>query len=201
MTDNTRTSLVNLALREIGTDRIDAWDEASPEADVARDVWGQAVRQALARHEWHFAMTSRSLARSSATPAVRYDYIYTLPGDFVRIGSVSEYATMEPPLIDYVMRADGIHCSKASCYIEYVYYVDDEAPAIGTWPPWFVQVFTADLASLMASPLKSTTERERLEQLALDRLRTGRTIDSQQSPPKRWREGSWVTAHRGGRPR
>lgn len=201
MTDHTRTSIINLALREIGTDRIEIDTESTPEADVARDVWDQAVRHALGRHEWQFAMKGRGLALSASVPEVRYTKVFTLPGDFVRLGSVSEYATMEPPLLDFVMRTDGIHCSKASCYIEYVYYVDDTDPAIGTWPAWFVNVLAADLASLMASPLKSTTERERLEQLALDRLRTGRTIQSQQGAPQRWREGSWVTAHRGGRVR
>jgi hypothetical protein len=197
MTSLTRTDIINLALREIGTDRIDDWQESTPEADVARDMWEQAVRMTLARHEWTFSMKAASLARSANVPTVRYDYSYTLPGDFVRLGSVSDMSTMEPPLLDYVMRSDGIWTSASAVYIEYVGYTDDTDPAIGTWPAWFVNVLVCDLASLMASPLKSTTERERLEQLAEKRLRSGRTIDSQQDPPKRWREGSWVMAKRG----
>lgn len=194
MTDS-RTEIINLALREIGTSRVDDYTENSPQAEAAADVWPQAVRMTLARHEWGFAMKGASLPRSATVPTTRYDYAYTLPGDFVRFGSVSEYATMEPPLIDFVMREDGIWCSKASVCIEYVY----DAPAIGAWPAWFVDVFTIDLASLLASPLKSTTERERLEQLAQKRLGTARSIDSQQGPPQRWREGSWISAHRGAR--
>lgn len=197
MTALTRTDLVNLALREIGTDRVDDYTENSPEASVASDVWTQAVRMTLARHEWHFAMQSASLPQSATVPITRHDYVYTLPGDFIRLGSVSQYDTMEPPLLDYVMRADGIHASVAAVFIDYVY----DAPAIGTWSPWFISVFTADLASLMASPLKSSTERERLEELALARLRTGRTIDSQQGPVKMHRGGSWIDAHRGARVR
>lgn len=201
MTDQTRTELVNLALREIGTTRISDWTQASPEAEVARDVWSQAVRKALSRHEWDFAITSRKLAKSGATPVTRYRYIYTVPENFVRVSAVSEYATMEPPLWSYHMRADGLHTDAEHVYLDYVYYENDEAPAIGTWPPWFTSVLVADLASMMASPLKSTTERERLEQLAQDRLRTGRTIQSQQSPPRRWPDGSWISAHRGYRVR
>lgn len=189
----TRTDLVNLALREIGTDRIDDYTESTPEADVARDVWDQAVRMTLARHEWKFATTAASLPRSASTPTVRYAYIYTLPGDFVRLCTVSDYDTMDPPLLDFAHRSDGIHADSTAIYVEYIY----DAPAIGTWPAWFVDVFTIDLAALMASPLKSTTERERLEQLANKRLGTARSIDSQQGPPTRWPQTSWVLARRG----
>lgn len=193
----TRTDVVNLALREIGTDRIEDYTESTPEADVARDVWDQAIRMTLSRHQWKFAMKGAALARSASTPATRYTYIYTLPGDFVRLGSVSSTSTMSPDLIDYVHRDDGIHCDETAVYIEYVY----DAPAVGVWPAWFVDLAVVDLASLMASPLKSTTERERLEQLATKRLAVARSIDSQQGPPRRWPESSWVSAHRGWRAR
>ncbi len=43
----TRTDIVNLALREIGTDRIEDYTESTPETDVARDVWDQAIRMTL----------------------------------------------------------------------------------------------------------------------------------------------------------
>ena len=189
----TRTDIINLSLREIGTDRIDDHTESSPEADVARDVWGQAVRMALSRHQWGFAMTAARLPRAKTTPAARYSYIYTKPGNLVRIGSISASSTMEPPLIDYADRYDGIHTDANAVYIE---YVQDDTPE-GTWTPWFIDVLVVDLASLMASPLKSTTERERLEQLRVARLATARSIDSQQRPPQRWRDGSWVSAKRG----
>lgn len=197
MTSLTRTNLVNLALREIGTDRITDWNEDSPEADVAKDVWDQARRMTLSRHEWRFAIVGRELAKAATAPVTRFDYCYTLPGGFVRLGVVSQYSTMEPQLIDWKMTADGIATSAGSLFIEYVY----DAPAIGAWPPWFCDVFVVDLASLMASPLKSTTERERLEQLANKRLSTGRSIDSQQNAPGQWRGGAWIAAHRGARAR
>jgi len=189
----TRTDIINLALREIGTDRISDHTEASPEADIARDVWDQAVRMALSRHQWSFAMTAARLARSTPVPAARYSYIYTKPGNLVRIGSISASSSMEPPLIDYADRFDGIHTDANAVYVE---YVQADTPE-GTWTPWFVDVLVVDLASLLASPLKSTTERERLEQLRQARLATARSIDSQQKPPMRWREGSWVSAKRG----
>lgn len=197
MTSRTRTSLINEALREIGTDRIEDADERTVEADVARDVYDKARRMSLARHGWRFAIKGASLARSSETPATRYDYLYTLPGDFVRLEVISEYQTMEPPLEAFTFVSQGVLTSAALVYIEYVY----DAPPEGAWPSWFADLFVADLASLMSSPLKSETVRERMEQLANNRLATARSLDSQHRPVKRYREGNWVTAMRGARSR
>lgn len=197
MTAATRTSIVNLALREIGATRVDDYTEASPEAVIARDCWEQAVRKALARHEWQFAIKGAELARSATTPTTRFAYRYTLPGDFVRLAAVSASDTMHPRLDQdggFVMRDGSIDTSSETVFVEYVY----DAPSIGTWSPWFIDVMVADYASVMASPLKSTTERERLEQLAEKRLREGRGIDSVQKAQRTVHSGGWRTAARGG---
>ena len=185
-----------MALRELGADRVDDWQEESPQAVIARDLWQQAVRKALARHEWQFAMTGAELARSATVPTVRFGYRYTLHGDFVRLAAVSGVSTMVPPLDDdgWVERDGSIDTDAERVFVEYVY----DAPAIGVWSPWFIDVLTADYASVMASPLKSTTERERLEQLAQQRLREGRGIASVQKARRRAVAGSWRSAARGG---
>jgi hypothetical protein len=196
MTALTRTEIVNLALREVGASRVDDWNEASPEAVIARDMWTQAVRKALARHEWQFAMTTAELARASATPAARYLYRYTLPGNFVRLATVADNDRLDPVLDEgqgFVIRNGSLEASAERVFIDYVY----DAPSIGTWPPWFIDVLTADYASVMASPLKSATERARLEQLAEKRLREGRGIDSVQQQVQRIRPGSWRMAAKG----
>lgn len=197
MTAATRTTIVNLALRELGATRVDDYTESSPEAVIARDCWEQAVRKALARHEWQFAIKGAELARSATAPTTRFDYRYTLPGDFVRLAAVSASDTMSPRLDQdggFVMRDGSIDTSSETVFVEYVY----DAPAIGTWTPWFIDVLVADYASVMASPLKSTTERERLEQLAEKRLREGRGIDSVQKSQRSVYPGGWRSAARGG---
>lgn len=197
MTALTRTGIINLALREIGTDRIENYTDSGVAEDVANDVWDQAVLITLSRHEWRFAMRSASLPRSSTTPTTRYEYAYTLPGDFVRLGSLSDMETMEPPLDDFSITENGVETNATAVYCEYVY----NAPSEGAWSPWFVHVFVADLASFMAGPLKHVSERERLEQLAEKRLREGRSIDSQHQRVRFTREGSWIRAARGYRVR
>lgn len=196
MTAATRTTIVNLALRELGATRVDDYEDRTPEGVIARDCWEQAVRKALARHEWQFALKGAELARSSTTPATRFAYRYTLPGDFVRLAAVSSVSQMFPRLdMDggFVMRDGSIDSDAETVFVEYVF----DAPAIGAWSPWFIDVLVADLASVMASPLKSTTERERLEQLAEKRLREGRGIDSVQKAQRSIMPGGWRSAARG----
>lgn len=190
-----RTEITNLALREIGTFRLDNWTDDDPAADVARDVWDQARRMTLARHDWHFARRYASLPRSATAPEAQYEYFYTLPGDYIRLGLISEYETLDPHLTEYEMVEAGIATDAATVFIRYVYNHVTE----GTWSPWFVNVFVADLASLMASPLKSETARERLEKLAQSRLASGRSLDSMQGPVRTPPSGSWVQAARGAR--
>lgn len=196
MTTLTRTDIVNLALREIGAPRIESWDDDDPSAIIARDLWNQAVRSTLSRHPWQFAMTAHECARSTVTPVVRYDYAYQLPTDLVRLDAVADNENMSPVLdeIDgYVVR-DGFLLSNAErIWIEYVY----DAPAIGTWPPQFVSVVSIELASLLASPLKSTVERERIEKLVEQRMRTAISTDSIQQAAQRRNPGFWRAAARG----
>jgi len=195
MSSLTRTDIINLALREMGVDRIDDWTESSVEADVMRDIWDHAVRMFLARHEWQFAMKSTSLPRQASTPATQFTYIYTMPADYVRLGSVSQYATMQPPMHDYQMTAAGFETDATAVFIEYV----SDNFAIGTMPPWAVDVLVVDLASMAASPLKSETSRERLEQLRRDRMAVAKTLSSQHQPKRYYRDGSWISASRGRR--
>lgn len=197
MTANTRTSLTNMALREIGATRIGDHTEASPSADVANDLWDEAVRKALYRHEWQWATRTAKLARSGNTPEGRYDYRYTLPAAFIRLSSISEYEDMKQVLDDYEYRAEGIETNAENIYIDYV--ADDVA--IGAWPPYFVDLFVAEFACLMCAPLKSTTERERLEELKNMRLREAKSSDSLTQPTRHFPPGRWRRAVHGGRQR
>lgn len=196
MTAATRTEITNLALREIGATRIEDWNDLDPSAIVARDVWDQARRTALGRHSWQFAMKGVELSRASVTPPTRYLYRYTLPGDFVRLDAAADNDRMDPVLDEFdgfVQRDGSIDANAERVWVEYVY----DAPSIGAWPPWFCGVMAADLAALMSGPLKSTAERERLEQLADKRLKSGMSTDSIQQAARQRKAGGWRRAARG----
>lgn len=198
MTALTETGLVNLALREIGAYRIEALNENSSEAAIARDVMPEAVRFCLSVHDWRFALKLEQLQRSNSfTPAARFSFAYQLPADFIRLGTVADNERMSPVLEDYDYTIAGgfVLASTEFLFCEYVHH----HITYSTWPAWFTRYVTAVLASEMASPLKSTTERERLEALAKDRLGHARSVDSVQMPVKRPPMGRWQQAMMGGR--
>ncbi len=195
MTGFTQTTVVNLALREIGTYRIEDYSESSPEARVARDVWDQVVRGALEAHEWAWAKKYAELSRLSETPAARWDYAYQLPEDFIRLGAVADNNTMRPELVeeDFEVLDGKIYCSADSVFIAYVY----SKTTVGTWPSYFVDYVSASLAARMSSVLKSTPERERLEKMKIEQLGRARSLDSVQTPIKVLAAGQWRAAMMG----
>jgi hypothetical protein len=198
--DRTKTTVANLALREIGTYRIEDFDlEDSAEAEVIRDVWNDTLRSCLARHEWRFAMKQAQLQQGD-TPTARYAYQYRLPADYIRISVVSDTDAMNAITDWDIVYIDGspvpsVITNAMYCYVEYVGLVEDPA----AWAPHFVDYFVAVLASKIAAPLKSTIERQRLMEYAeRTALPMARTIDSTLQPPKRPPLGGWIRAMRGG---
>lgn len=191
----TKTNITNLSLREIGTYRINDFDtDTSAEARVARDLWDFVLSVALEAHEWMWATKDAALNKIGAA-STRFDFEWQLPSDFVRLGRVSDDSNMLRVLDSqkFAIQDGKIMCSSDAVYISYVY--NKSAP--GTWPGYFAAYFAAVLAAEMASALKSTTERERLEQLQMKRLAEARTRDSVQTPVQLLQTGNWRQAMRG----
>src|SRR5262245_9877226 len=161
-----QTGVVNLALREIGEFRINDINEDSASAEVARDLFDHVKRKCLQAHDWRFATKQAELAEVSQPPLVRYDSAWQLPSDFVRLGRVADNTLMEPDLTEFMMLGRTLLTSTDFVFIEYVY----DAPIISEWPDYFAAYMAALLASEMAPAIKSASERERLEKLALIRL-------------------------------
>jgi len=200
MSERTKTTVSNLALREIGTYRIESYDDDDgAEAEVIRDVWDDTLRECLGRHEWRFAMKQAALQQGDA-PVARYDYSYPLPADYVRLSVVSDRDTMEPVTDWDIIYTDGspvpsVITNNDTCYVEYVGMIDNPA----AWAPHFVHFFVATLASKIAAPLKSTIERQRLVEYAeKSALPMARSADSTLQPPKRPPLGNWIKAMRMG---
>lgn len=191
----TETDITNLALREIGSYRINDYATGTEaEAKVARDVWPFTLVAALEAHEWMWATKDAALTRIGAA-STRFDYEWQLPSDFIRLGRVSDDSNMLR-LLDsqhFAIQDGKLLCSSDALYVSYVY--NKSTP--GTWPGYFASYFAAFLAAEMAAPLKSTTERERLEQLKDRRLAEARVRDSVQTPVQLMQTGNWRQAMRG----
>lgn len=164
-------ALVNLALARLGAQSyVASLDENSTEARLARAVWPQAVRSALAAHEWKFATVTEPLAAAGAPPAQSaWAYQYALPADCVQplavvnpaaaqpgpFGSFSSTFTDRVPWERSVGRDDTgqrvpvVLTSQPHAVLRYVALV--ESPA--AWDPGFAAAFSWRLAAELAMPL------------------------------------------------
>lgn len=192
MTAVTKTYIANLALRLIGTERINDITDDSPSADIVNDVWEVARLEALSSHEWRFASKVAYLQRGT-DPDYGYDYRYQVPADFVRLNAVYSDAAMTSAVRDYELREGYIHAGYEAIYLDYV--GDNNTP--GSWPAWFVSYMAAVIAMHMSSTQKSTSETERVEKLADKRLAQARMLDSTQQPVRKPPPGTWIRAARG----
>lgn len=198
MSERTKTTVANLALREIGTYRIEDFDEDSADAEIVRDLWDETLRECLATHEWQFAKKQAELQRGDE-PVARYAYSYRLPSDYIRLMAVSDRDTMEAGFVDWdIVYTEGepipsLISNAESLFVEYVHFLD--VPT--AWGPHFVPFFVLKLASKLASPLKSTTERRAIEDEATKvALPTARSQDSVLQPPRKPPMGNWLKSMR-----
>lgn len=189
----TTTTVANLALREIGTYRIESFDEDSADAEIVRDLWEDTLRSCLSRHEWRFAMKQVELQQGDS-PVARFGYSYPLPADYIRMSSACERSDANDPIMDFEIVhapnfANPVMLTDAkSVFLDYVSFIEDP----NYWSPWFVDYFVVSLAAKLAAPLKSTTEKNRLEELVDVKLRHARSVDSTMQSPRRPPVGNWV---------
>ena len=189
MSDQTKTSIVNQALREIGSYRVDDIDtDPGADAQVARDIWETCRRFALSCNEWRFATRTVQLAQLAIAPVGPYAVAYAMPSDLIYLGAVANTSTLDPPLREWDVMDNVLFAKDHAIFISYTY----DHITTGLWPAWFVDYMVALLAARMASALKSTTERQRLEDLAMKRQGYAKSADGSQQPVRRQPEGDWV---------
>ena len=73
--------IINSAMNMIGASNIIARDEDSKAARVSNQRYASIRDAVLRAHPWNCAVTRRSLAPDSESPAFDWDYQFTLPAD------------------------------------------------------------------------------------------------------------------------
>ena len=91
-----------------------------------------------------------------------------------------------------MLRDGSIDTDSETVFVEYVY----DAPAIGTWSPWFTDV-RGRLRLGHGKPAQEHDGTRTAQQLAEKRLREGRGIDSVQKAQRSVLPGGWRSAARG----
>ena len=156
--------IINVALRKIGAETIDARTDGSANAEKVDDIYDE-VRDALLRsHPWNFATKRQKLARLSTAPTFGFDYAYGVPSDWLRTISVHDndagVSTMNYRM-EQVANQRCIVADAEDCYMRYVAQVTDPNLMAADFRRALIVNLAMDLALPIASSnvmMKAMTE-------------------------------------------
>lgn len=157
------------ALMELGEDRITSADQDTERARVVAEVYEDERDSLLEEHPWNFAIVRAALARLDAAPVDGFAYAYQLPSDCLSVLELSPDAAFSVE--------NGCLLSDVGAVVaRYVARVTDPT----RMPPTFRAALATRIAAKVCKKITgSSAEKERLETLYRDRLRTAKGRDAQ----------------------
>ncbi len=190
---NTKTGVANLAIslfKGTAVNSIEPPDKGSKTAKAAALWYDDARREALAETVWDFAL-KRAKISASAAPEFGWSASYQLPNDFIRVASIGDEAD---PLDqeDYCIENGFILCNEeAPLQLRYVYDVQD----IVKFSPKFLIAFVKKYASYISAAVSGSLNMSAgLGELASDDMSAAKTLDAQQTPPRKITRSRWADA-------
>ncbi len=186
----TQIEIVNRALIEMGKDPIASMEDSVEAARVMKSTFNLARDATLSLSNWGFAGAVAKLPKSSnrVTNDFRYENVYPLPGEFVKLRQLL------PPNVAYRLTGDAIFANGGPpLVISYTQRVAE----INRWPPLVQEVLSARLA--VATALKLTGHRSTRKTM-LDWLETilaeARHVHSQEHSQEDLNDDIWLAARR-----
>jgi hypothetical protein len=144
----TETSICNMALDELGANKISNVETDTSVQAVKCRTHYEATRDALIRsHEWRFASGRETLTVSATTPDFEWDFQYPLPTDFMRMKSIYEGRFSNENYRSYALEGNTLLTNEDSMEIRYVKKVTD----VSEFDSLFIQVFVLSLALKLTS--------------------------------------------------
>ena len=179
-TETSKLSIINSALRMVGSFHIDASDESSTTYEIANRAYGQAVDEVFGENIFNFNTKRVSLTGVESTEFEKHKYEFTLPSDFnlfLYVEDTADYA-----YTDYRFANGKFYCSEPTLKFTYSYIPSLEANA-STLPAFLLRLLTLHMAQNMSIELAGSENRhEVLHKQYMLALRRARTLEGRQSP-------------------
>jgi hypothetical protein len=183
-------NVANLALTDLGADRIIALTEDSENARKVNAVFALLRDAELRSHPWNFATQRRNFNQTTNTPAFGFDNEFQIPSDVIRI-LTSENRNYD----DWVREGDKILINDTSFKARCIIRITD--PVI--WDEAFVAMFAARLtAELAYSITDSRTIAADKWSIYREKKRLTSGIDAQEGTPMEMLADEWLDSRRGG---
>ncbi|GAB7022157.1 hypothetical protein [Salidesulfovibrio brasiliensis] len=182
--------ICNNALLDLGEDPIMSLDDGSKGAQLCSRRW-PAVRDAVLRaHPWNCAMAQAELAAGTEAPLWRWEYVYSLPSDVIRV--VRVVASDGTDVGQWEIQGGLILCNEqAPLFISYVRRESDPA----RYDAMLSEAMSARLGAMLAYPLSgSTSLADACWQAYRDKLCEARGVDAREGVPETTMPMSWLGA-------
>ena len=183
------TEVANESLTLLGESAINTLTEDSDRARAINRIYTPTLDQALRSHDWNFARMRAVLARLTATPAFKYNYMYQLPQTPLclrvlqtNLGSEEAWEIETYQTVDETAQYRVILTDASSLEIRYIARVT--SPTL--WDALFADAFVHELARRAAYAItRNATLVETLRAAADLKWRQARSVDGLESRPLR----------------
>ncbi len=182
--------ICNNALLDLGEAPIMSLDDGSKGAELCSRRW-PAVRDAVLRaHPWNCAMAQAELAAGADAPLWRWDYLYSLPSDVVRV--VRVVSTDGADVTEWEIQGSLILCNEqAPLFISYVKRETDPA----NFDPLLTEVMSSRLTAMLAYPLSASTAlADSCWRSYREKLSEARGVDAREGVPEAGMPMNWLGA-------
>lgn len=187
--DISKTSIINLALVNLGQKIISSDTEETQTARTARLIYDFVRRNLLRAHDWTFALRFAYLpAVQTESPFVRLPYVFALPADYLFLKRIS-YEGAGKHNFPFKIFNDNkgnklVACSFERARTEYVADIADTT----LFDPSFVACFVLLLAAELAVPIAGDSNLAQLMlskyQSKLDEARITNKVEQFEVPEK-----------------
>jgi len=181
--------VANLALTDLGADRIMDLNEDSVNARKVKAMFDLVRDSVLRSHPWNFAIQRLSFNKTPNIPVYDYESEFQIPGNVIRI------LTPEDSYVKWVQEGDKILCNDSSFKCRCIIRVTDPT----RWDEIFVTTFAARLAAELAySITNSRPIASDKWELYFAKFRMATGVDAQVGTPEELRVDEWLDSRIGG---
>ena len=183
-------NVANLALTDLGADRIIALNEDSENARKVNAIFDLKRDSLLRLHPWNFAIQRRNFNKTTNTPEYGFDSEFQIPGDVIRILTSENRAVDE-----WVREGDKVLVDDTSFKARCIIRIEDPTK----WDEMFVSTFAALLSAELAYSITDsrTVAKDRWDTFK-EKLRQTTGVDAQVGTPSELFADEWIDSRLGG---
>ena len=159
----------------LGADRITSLEDNAENARRLTAIYDSTLEDVLRAHPWNFAIARVQLAQLATTPLYEYDYEFQLPGNCLRVLSVSDGTNI---ISDFKVEGRKLLADDTIVQIKYIANITDP----NQYTSQFIYVLASRLAAEIAYAVTNNkATAEQMFDLYLSRLQTAKETDAQES--------------------